>query len=155
MVVQQKEIVIPKEDAVFWMDAVGRWHNRHGPFEHAKIIDYFHSSIRKDELGYHLYQEKDGIHEKVYFKYEDTPLLVFDIEFNKQHIVLVLNTKKRMVLDPEKLIVRGDNLYVEDSEGWIRFAEKGLLKISECLEGDDNHYAICINGRTHPIHVVE
>ncbi|MBW1695092.1 MAG: hypothetical protein JRJ41_13325 [Deltaproteobacteria bacterium] len=64
-----KEVVVPKEDAVFWLDAFGRWHNEHGTFEHKKIINFFHSSIRKDADGYYLYQKRDdSIIEKVYFK---------------------------------------------------------------------------------------
>ena len=51
-----KELVVPKEKAVFWLDAHGRWHNKHGVFEHKKIIDYFHSSIRKDAVGIILFK---------------------------------------------------------------------------------------------------
>ena len=40
------EIIIPKEKAVFRMDAHGRWHNAHGPFEHPKIIAYFNAIVR-------------------------------------------------------------------------------------------------------------
>jgi len=53
------EIVISKDDAVFWLNANGRWHNAHGEFQHKKIIDYFHSSIQKDEKGYYLFQEEE------------------------------------------------------------------------------------------------
>ena len=48
------EIVISKEDAIFWLDENGRWHNAHGEFQHKKIIDYFHSSIKKDKKGYQI-----------------------------------------------------------------------------------------------------
>ena len=75
---ETKEFVVPKEKAVFWLDAYGRWHNEHGVFEHKKIISYFHSSIRKDAEGYYLFQKhNDHTIEKVYFKYEDTALFVF------------------------------------------------------------------------------
>jgi len=43
---ERKEIVISEEEAVFWMDAYGRWHNKHGAFEHKKIIDYFHCMFK-------------------------------------------------------------------------------------------------------------
>ena len=36
-----KEVVIFKEEAVFWMDNQGRWHNQYGPFQHKRVIDYF------------------------------------------------------------------------------------------------------------------
>jgi len=149
-----REIVVPKEDAVFWMDANGRWQNRHGPFEHAKIIDYFHSSIRKDEEGYHLYQEKEDARERVYFEYEDTPLFVFDVVIDRD-ITLILNTKKQMLLEPDKLVVRNDQLYVEDGEERIKFAERGLMKISECLREEADHYAIQVNGKVHQIRAAD
>ena len=76
---KQIEIVISKEDAIFWLDKNGRWHNAHGEFQHKKIIDYFHSSIQKDEKGYYLFQERGNLREKVYFHYEDTALFAVDL----------------------------------------------------------------------------
>jgi len=74
-----KEIVVPREDAVFWLDGNGFWHNREEKFTHRKIINYFHSSIRKDKKGYYLFQVHPGYREKVYFPYEDTALFVFEV----------------------------------------------------------------------------
>ena len=74
-----KEIVISKEDAVFWLDKNGCWHNDAGKFRHKKIIDFFNRSIRKDADGFHLCQLRDNCVEKVYFPYEDTALFVFDV----------------------------------------------------------------------------
>ena len=67
-----KKIVISKDKAVFWLNQNGRWCNRHGEFEHKKIIDYFNASIRKDKGGYYVAQTTDDYQEKVYFHYEDT-----------------------------------------------------------------------------------
>ncbi len=102
--------VIPKEKAVFWLDKNGRWHNKDGTFEHKKIIKFFHSSIKKDKNGYYLSQDLGTHTEKVYFKYEETALFVFDIIKNKEEIILVLNTKKRIRLEPEKLFIKEDSL---------------------------------------------
>ena len=88
-----KEIVIPKEDAVFWMDKNGHWHNEHGKFQHKKIIDYFNGCIKKDKDGFYLTQERDTYREKVYFPYEETAYFVFEVIKDKD-ITLVLNTKK-------------------------------------------------------------
>ena len=113
---EKKEFVVPKEDAVFWLDAYGRWHNEHGVFEHKKIISYFHSSIRKDAKGYYLFQKhNDHTLEKVYFKYEDTALFVFDIKTqdDPDKIRLILNTKHEILLNPEDLFVQNDNLNME------------------------------------------
>ena len=89
---KKKEIIIPKEDAVFWMDENGRWHNEHGSFQHPKVVGYFHTSIRKDKDGYFLSQEHDDFSEKVYFRYAETPLFVFDV-IRGEDILLVLNMK--------------------------------------------------------------
>ena len=92
-----KEVVVPKEKAVFWLDGRGRWHGESGEFKHRKIIEHFHSSIRKDKQGFHLMQRHRHFREKVYFPYEDTPLFVFDV-LTGENIEIVLNTRKRMKL---------------------------------------------------------
>src|SRR5210317_1057507 len=96
-----KTIEIPRDEAVFRLDGNGCWQNADGKFRHKKIIDYFHSSIKRDQKGYHLYQGHDSIIEKVYFHYEDTALFVFDVHLESD-IMLVLNTKKRIKLKPGK-----------------------------------------------------
>jgi hypothetical protein len=42
---KKKTNVISKDQATFWLDRYGRWHNEHGLFEHKKIIDYFDKLI--------------------------------------------------------------------------------------------------------------
>lgn len=147
---EKKEITISKEDAVFWMDERGRWQNQHGTFEHAKIIDYFHSSIRKDERGYYLFQEKDDYGEKVYFKYKDTALFVFDV-IKDDDIILVLNTKKRIKLQPENLSIKDDSLYYQDGDDLIKFAERSLMGISDLLEETEDQFSIRIAGKKYEI----
>ena len=145
-----KEIVILKDDAVFWLDENGRWRNKDGEFEHKRIIEYFHSSIKKDSDGYHLQQIIGDCREKVYFNYEDTALFVFDV-ISDQDIFLILNTKKRIKLKPKKLSIKGDNLYMSVGKERIKFAEKGLIKISEFIEYDSNQYFIRIKNRRYKI----
>ena len=146
-----KEIVISKDEALFWLDKNGRWHNKHGVFQHRRIIDYFHSSIRKDSGGYYLYQNNGNYREKVYFNYEDNALFVFDILKNKD-IILVLNTKKQVKLRPRKLIIKDDNLYMQIGEERIKFAERGLMKISDFIEYDNQQYYIRVKNRRYKIH---
>ncbi|MBC8391818.1 MAG: MFS transporter permease [Deltaproteobacteria bacterium] len=145
-----QEIVILKDDAVFWLDKNGRWRNKDGEFEHKRIIEYFHSSIKKDRDGYHLQQIIGDCQEKVYFNYEDTALFVFDV-ITDQDIFLILNTKKRIKLKPKKLSIKGDNLYMSVGEERIKFAEKGLIKISEFIEYDNDQYFIRIKNRRYKI----
>lgn len=128
---------IPKENAVFWLDKDGFWHNRHGKFEHPRIIAYFHGAIRKDEQGYHLYQQHEQVLEKVYFHYEDTALFVFDIRPDKG-FTLILNTRKEAPLVPSALFIRQDNLYVSLESETAKFSERSLLKLSPYLQYDND-----------------
>ena len=139
MTTNPREIVVPKEKAVFWLDGNGRWHNIHGPFEHPKIIDFFHSSIRKDQGGYYLWQTTDTYTEKVYFRYEDTALFVFDVLVGEA-ITLVLNTKQKVPLDPERLFVDQDRLYMDTGQDCLKFTERALHKIADLIEDDGGQY---------------
>lgn len=154
MTEKAKEIVVPADEAVFWLDAAGRWHNKYGPFEHKKIIDFFHSSIRRDQNGYYLCQTHNNVTEKVYFHYEDTALFVFDVHMDDE-ISLVLNTKKTIKLVPEKLLVKNNSLYFQNGDESIKFAERALLKIAPLLEDDNGRYYIRIGNRRHRIRVHE
>ncbi|MFO7557514.1 MAG: MFS transporter permease [Desulfobacterales bacterium] len=143
-------IVVPKEKAVFWMDANGRWCNEFGKFEKKKIIDYFNRSINRDEDGYFVCQEKEGVIEKVYFRYADTALFVFDIRFGDS-IELVLNTGKNIEVDPERLWIENDNLYTVDGNDRIKFSDRALMKISKILEEREEGLLIRINNKVYPV----
>ena len=152
MVMKKKhiEIVISKDDAVFWLNENGRWHNAHGEFQHKKIIDYFHSSIQKDEKGYSLYQARGKLAEKVYFHYEDTALFAVDLIMNED-ITLILNTKKQIKLKPKSLFTKNDNLYMRLGQEIIKFTERGLMKMSDLLEFKDEQYFIKVKNRRYRI----
>jgi hypothetical protein len=151
---ETKVVVVPKENAVFRLDARGRWHNKHGVFEHKKIIGYFHSSIRKDADGYHLFQ-KHGDHsiEKVYFKYEDTALFVFDINTPKDsdRIRLILNTKEEIPLNPNALFIQNENLYLEHDGHRIKFIDRAILKLAHRLNFDQQQYRLELSGKIYDI----
>lgn len=137
MTTDKREIVIAKEDAVFWMDERGRWQNEHGTFEHAKIIDYFHSSIQKDDGGFYLFQENEEVREKVYFRYVDTAFFVFDVTIGDT-VTLTLNTKRQITMQPQHLLTRDDSLFYRDGDDLIKFAERGLVRISDLLETEND-----------------
>ena len=147
------EIVIPPEKAVFWLDGDGRWHNAHGPFQHKKIIDYFHAAIQKDEGGYFLCQETDERREKVYFRYADTALFVFDVSAPPD-VSLVLNTGERLALRPELLFVENDSLYFRKGQERVKFTQRCLMKLSNRLEIEDGIYLIRLNRKRYPISAV-
>jgi hypothetical protein len=144
------EVVIPRENAVFRLDGQGYWRNSEGRFRNKKIIDYFHSSIDRDEGGYFVRQDKGGVMEKVYFPYDDTALFVVDITFDPD-IVLTLNTGKKCPLDPAQLFIRDDNLYVQTPGERIKFSERSLVKISEKIEESGTALHIRIGDERYPI----
>jgi hypothetical protein len=142
-----RKISIPKENAVFWLDKNGRWHNEHGEFQHPRIIAYFHSAIRKDSEGYHVFQSTSEFEERVYFPYEDTALFVFDVIMGED-ITLVLNTQQHAQLNPKSLYIRGDDLYATVDGEPVKFTTNSLLKISERIEDAADTFSIQMHGET-------
>ena len=147
-----EERVIPKEDAVFCLDKNGCWRNTYGKFEHAKIIDYFHSCIKRDKGGYYLSQLNGNYREKVYFPYEDQALFVFDV-IRQDDITLVLNTGRHVALRPENLFIKDDNLYMHLGDETIKFAEKALVRIAPVLEDEKGRLYIRLHGKRYKITV--
>jgi hypothetical protein len=146
MTVKHRITVITREKARFWLDGRGKWHSDDGPFQHPKIIEYFHVSIARDKDGYHVTQKRDDMIEKVYFRYEDTPLFAFDL-LKKEEIFLLLNTKKRLKLKPKKLFIKNDSLYMHSGDETVKFTDRALLKLSPFLEYEENTCAIRLKGR--------
>ncbi|SMC98159.1 hypothetical protein SAMN02746065_11880 [Desulfocicer vacuolatum DSM 3385] len=147
-----KEMIIPKEDALFWLDKNGVWHGENGKFEHPKIIRHFNASIKKDDMGYHLCQPREGFLEKVYFTYEDTALFVIDIiEEKDAQLTLLLSTREPLILEPGQLYTCNDNLYVQTPEHCIKFSQRALVKISAFLEDDGENLCLDLGGVLHEI----
>lgn len=144
------EIVIPREKAVFRLDRNGRWRNAAGLFRNPRIIEHFHSAIRRDADGYYLCQEREGVREKVYFPYEDTALFVVDIVVNEP-TELILNTRRRLPLDPAGLLVENDSLYALEGDERIRFTDRALLKMADLLEFEEEGYFIRLGKDRHRI----
>lgn len=145
-----RELVIPKEKAAFRLDGRGRWHSEMGEFLHRKIIEHFHSSIRKDKKGFYLTQRHRNFREKVYFPYEDTAFFVFDVT-KGETTQLVLNTRKRIKLMPGKLFIRDDDLYIRLGEDIAKFTENALIRLSPFLEFEEDRAFIKTKGRRYSI----
>jgi hypothetical protein len=145
-----KEIIIKKEDAVFWMDGNGRWHNEHGPFEHKKVVAYFNRSIRHDADGYFVSQVRDDMLEKVYFPFQETALFAVDVTTHDD-ISLRLNTGRQMLLDPDNLMIRGDSLFMRIESQLIKFTDRSMMKLSDLLEDIDGRFTILVKGVRYPI----
>lgn len=150
MALSKKVKVIPKDQAVFWLDRYGRWHNEHGPFEHNKIIAYFNAAIKRDKDGYYLYQKTEYGAEKVYFPYEDCVLFAIDVIVDNP-IMIILNTGKQIKLMPRKLSVHGNDLYMQAGEDRIKFTDRSLMKLSGIMNFEDDQYFINVNGRKYRI----
>ncbi len=147
---KHREVVITKEDAVFWMDGNGRWHNQHGQFEHKKVVAYFNRSIGYDADGYFVGQTRGDVVEKVYFRYQETALFAVDI-FQNGDIRLLLNTGKQIPLDPQQLIIRNDCLFMRLEDQLIKFTDRSMMKLSEQLDDLKDGLAIHLNGVRHVI----
>ena len=144
------EIVISKEDAVFWMDGNGRWHNQHGEFEHKKVVAYFNRSIGYDADGYFVSQVRGDIQEKVYFPYQETALFVVDIVQNGD-LELLLNTQKQVPLNPEKLFIRNDNLFMHFENQLIKFTDRSMIKLSDRFDDANGKFTIHLNGNRYTL----
>lgn len=143
---QKPVIIIPKEQAVFRLDGNGVWWHIDGEkFSNPKIIDYFHSMIQKDEGGFFLEQEHEHYIDKVYFSCEDTALFVFGI-IKGDRPTLCLNTGKKFPLDPEKLMLKNDSLYIEDGNDLIKFNERAMFALADYMEDTDGQYVMVIDG---------
>jgi hypothetical protein len=147
---RRKEVVVPKEKALFWLDKHGFWHNETEKFRHPGIIKHFHSAIRKDKDGYYLFQEHPDYTERVYFPYEDTAVFVFEV-IKEEAVILVLNTSKRTKLKPRNLFVRNDNLYMHADGDRIKFTERALVQMSDLLEDENGQLFIRIRGRRYRV----
>lgn len=141
---------IPREEAVFRLDENGVWYNRHNRFTHRKIINYFHSAIKKDHHGFFLEQEHQNFIEKVYFPYEDTALFVFRV-IKGNEIILHLNTGKQIKLEPNQLFIRNDNLYIQYDGDIVKFNQNALLAVAGFIDYEKDRYMINIGGKRHPI----
>jgi len=144
------EVVITKEDAVFWMDGNGRWRNAHGEFRHKKIIEYFHTSIEKDDGGYFVLQVRGDVVEKVYFRYEETAVFVFDVILGED-IVLVLNTGRRIQLEPGRLFVKGDSLFMHTGDEVFKFTDRSMMKIGRFIDEKEGRFFFSRNAERHLI----
>jgi hypothetical protein len=126
-------IVIPRDQAVFWLDREGRWCNAHGPFGVKRISDYFHRAIRRDRGGYYVMQQRGGIREKVYFRCEDTALFALRVT-RSEPLRLVLNTGREVALRPRCLQISGDRLYMRLGTQRVKFSQNALVSIATRLE---------------------
>ena len=144
------EVVISKEDAVFWMDGNGRWRNAHGEFQHKKVNEFFHTSIEKDDGGYFLRQDRGDVVEKVYFRYEETAVFVFDVILDED-IVLVLNTGRRIRLEPDRLSVKGDSLLMHAGNEVFKFTDRSMMKIGRFIDEKDGQFFFSRNAEHHLI----
>ncbi len=147
---EMPEIVVPRQNAVFWMDGKGAWHNEGGRFELRKIIRRFNVSIEKDADGYYITQINGNRREKVYFPYEDTALFAIDIQ-KKEPMTMRLNTGRRLPLNPAEIYSSEENLYTCHEGEWIKFSERSLLKLSSIIDYETDPFILHCCGSTYSV----
>ena len=74
----------------------------------------------------------DDMVEKVYFSYQETALFAVDIIQNDD-LHLLLNTQKQIPLNPEKLFIRNDTLFMHFENQIIKFTGRSMIKLSDRL----------------------
>jgi hypothetical protein len=139
-------VEISADHAVFWMDERGRWCNEYGPFENPRIIDRFNRALRCDRKGYFVTQERDGLREKVYFHYVDTPLTARDIR-GRPPQTLVLNSGRHLPLDPSALYILKDTLFMRSGDERIRFSERAMVRLAPFLKETARGPAVRMGGQ--------
>ena len=149
-----REVIVPADKATFWMDRWGNWCNRHGRFEHRKIIAYFNAAVQRDAQGFFVSQINGDVREKVYFNYEETALFVFDVKLGDV-ITLVLNTGRQVGLEPGMLFIRNDHLYAREGRELIKFNQASMLKISRFFENAGEHCFLVYKGQRAAIPVMD
>jgi len=66
-------------------------------------------------------------------------------------VTLILNTKKQIVLNPENLFIKDDNLYMRMGDETIKFVEHGLMKMAPLLEDEDGRFYIRLKDERYRI----
>lgn len=144
--------IVSKEESRLRLSADGQWFYEDDAFSNAKIIDFFHQSIRKDDAGrFFLYSRYKGEEEWVYFEAEDTAYFVWDISLDEEQgsFVLFLNTGAEEVLDASTL--------QEDSQGVLRcrlsrgdrarFTIPSLRRLAEFVEEEGDRIFLKSQGK--------
>lgn len=98
--------IVPAEESGIVLDERGRWFHQGQPVENAKIGEFFHRSIKKDDQGrYYLYNEMDSLREMVYFEAEDTAYFVkhLALDDERHRLLASLNTGIAVEIDARTL----------------------------------------------------
>ena len=88
--------------------------------------------------------------EKVYFRYQETALFAVDIIQNDD-LRLLLNTRKQIPLNPEKLFIRNDNLFMHFENQLIKFTDRSMIKLSNRLDDANGQFTIHLKGVRYTI----
>jgi len=147
---RNNQFVVSAEEAVFWMDAHGRWCNAHGRIGHKRTVDYLNRCIGHDAGGWFVRQRRGHLHEKVYFRCPHTALFAIDLEVGDR-IVLVLNTRRRIALKPRCLEITEDSLFQREGPVRIKFTARAAAKLMPLIEESRNQWLIRVGGRRYRI----
>jgi hypothetical protein len=107
-------------------------------------VAYFNRSIGYDADGYFVSQIRGDVVEKVYFPYQETALFAVDIIQNDD-LHLRLNTQKQVPLNPQKLFIRNDTLFMHFENQLIKFTSRSMIKLSDRFDDANGQFAIHLN----------
>lgn len=134
------------------MDENGNWWNEFGRITKKNIIRYFNRSIKKDPMGFYLTQTAGNRREKVYFSYIDTAWFAVDLRA-RDKLNLLLNTQEEIQLEPDRLYIKNDALFMQFRDAPVKFRERVMIKLSKYLTTMNDKPYITIDGVSHQIAV--
>lgn len=143
--------IVSKEDSGIRLSSRGEWFHHGEPFEHKRIIRFFHRSIRRDGEGnYYLYNKIGDLEERVYFDLEDTAFFVKRLDFDAEQKTfrVLLNNEEEEFLDVKTLYQdeRGI-MYCQVREGdRARLTQGALMTLSEYAEQDEEWIYLDVTG---------
>jgi len=149
--------LVPKEESRIRLSPNGRWYHEDEPFENAKIIDFFHRAIRRDEKGhFYLHNTLGDKEEHVYFEVEDTAYFLTGIDLDPEHneLKVVLNTGKEQSVDPDALYEGdGEVMYCRLSgDVRARLTREALMQLADLSRTDEKGIYLLVGQRKVYLH---
>ncbi len=144
--------IVDAEKSGILLDERGRWFHHGQPVENAKISEFFHRSIRKDDSGnYYLHNEMGTLKEMVYFQVEDTAYFVHHLAMDqaRQKLFASLNTGEAVEIDPKSLTQDSrEVMYCKVLQNdRARLTTNALHDLSELVYEEDDGIFLEIEGR--------
>ena len=70
-------------------------------------------------------------------------------------VSILLNTGEKTKLEPEDLYIKNDQLFMNYLDTVIKFTDRCLMRLSECIEEIEGVYSFQIHGKKYIISILE